>query len=213
MTASGITVVIPTIPLRRRRLSHALASVGLQYVLPDDVVVQDDVDGDGAAVTRHRGLMRVRTPWVAFLDDDDWFYPQHLQTLLTAATEHGGADYVWSWYDLVYPGDGVHNENDPLGHYGKQWDDAHPTQTTITTLVRTELAQQVGFLWPPETAEIDGQRQGEDFQFTMGCRAAGARMLHVAARTWAWAHWGYNLSGRSWTSEAMLPIAQKGAEL
>lgn len=205
---NGIGLVIPTIWPRRTRLARALASVGSQTLLPVDVIVQDDAVGVGAAITRDAGLRRVRTPWVAFLDDDDWLYPDHLETLLTAALSDG-ADYVWSWYDLRYPGLAEpQNQNDPLPHFGKQWDPDNQTQTTIVTLVRTEIAQAVGFLHGDATDQtVHGQRVGEDFLFTVGCAAAGARMLHVPRRTWSWLHHEANLSGRPWRSAEMFPIA------
>src|SRR3546814_18596793 len=43
----------------------------------------------------NRALEAVRTPWVAFLDDDDQFLPHHLQRLSQALTE--------TQADVVYP--------------------------------------------------------------------------------------------------------------
>src|SRR3546814_2047662 len=59
------------------------------------VIVQADNDKEGSAVTRNRALEAVRTPWVAFLDDDDQFLPHHLQRLSQALTE--------TQADVVYP--------------------------------------------------------------------------------------------------------------
>src|SRR3546814_17041614 len=59
------------------------------------VIVQADNDKEGSAVTRNRALEAVRTPWVAFLDDDDQFLPHHLQRLSQALTE--------THADVVYP--------------------------------------------------------------------------------------------------------------
>jgi hypothetical protein len=67
-------------------------------------------------------------------------------------------------------------------------------QTTVTTLVRTELAQDVGFLWPADS-EIDGQRAGEDWEFTRGCMAYGAKISHLVEHTWLWHHDSGNTSG------------------
>src|SRR3546814_3019847 len=71
--------------------------------------------------------------------DLDEMDPGHLEKCLETA-EATGADYVYPWYRI---GRGGH---DPLGKFcGKPWDNNQPHETTITTLVRTELAQSVGF--------------------------------------------------------------------
>jgi hypothetical protein len=85
---------------------------------------------------------------------------------------------------------------DPLGNFGRVFDHAAPHQTTVTTLVRTELAQSVGFReFPEDGSLIEGQRRGEDHRFLVGCVDAGAKVLHVPQRTWIWNHWGGNTSG------------------
>jgi glycosyltransferase involved in cell wall biosynthesis len=81
-----ITVVIPSIPSRAKMLDRALASVKAQTLRPERVVVEFDDDRLGAAATRQRGLEKVTTPWVAFLDDDDEFLPGHLYALFWTAS-------------------------------------------------------------------------------------------------------------------------------
>src|SRR3546814_2126901 len=82
-----ITVVIPTIPQRKVMLSRAMRSVMAQTLPARAVIVQADNDKEGSAVTRNRALEAVRTPWVAFLDDDDQFlrseeHTSELQSLM-----------------------------------------------------------------------------------------------------------------------------------
>lgn len=185
-----ITVVIPTHPARLRNgmTKRAVGSVFGQTQPATAIIVENDIFKKGAPFTRNEGLKKVTTDWVAFLDSDDQLKSYHLNALAIGA-EESGADYVFSWYDPIGFG------RDPLGHFGKQWDSENPTQTTITTLVRTELAQSVGFYTPPADATINGERYGEDFQFTMGCHAAGGKIHHVAMRTWLWNCHGMNTSG------------------
>ncbi len=185
-----ITVCIPTHPARIKNgmTKRAVGSVFGQSHPASALIVENDTEKRGAPFTRHAALMKVTTPWVAFLDSDDQFLTNHLAVLAKGALE-ADSDYVFSWFQPV--GFGA----DPLGHFGKTWDPDNPTQTTITTLVRTELAQSVGFYTPPEGAEIDGERYGEDFQFTIGCRDAGAKIVHIPARTWIWNYHGMNTSG------------------
>jgi hypothetical protein len=196
-----ITVCIPTIPPRRDMLLRATLSVSLQTRPAAALSIAQDITHAGAGVTRQRALDAARTEWVAFLDDDDAMMSHHLDTLLTAALDHD-ADYVYSYYMVrdVFSND--RPDIDPLGHLGRPFDTADPHQTTVTTLVRRDLAQQARFT-PPEAAEIDGQTYGEDFQFTINCCRLGAKVVHVPQRTWWWYHHGMgapsvlgNTSGR-----------------
>lgn len=133
--------------------------------------------------------MLVETPWVAFLDSDDEMDPCHLERIYAAAQEQG-ADYVYPWFR-------VRGGGDPFPQFfGKPWDNAQPHQTTVTTLVRTELAQSVGFMYPDDGETFpDGNRAGEDWHFTLGCMARGAKIYHHPEVTWTWHHHGANSSG------------------
>lgn len=199
MIRGAITVVIPSIPPRRDKLRRAFESVLVQTHPPAAVIIEVDDDHTGAAATRHRGLEKVTTEWVAFLDDDDELDPHHLEVQLDAAVEHD-ADYVWSRFRLGYPNGRTMPGPQPLGPGTfEQWNDADPVQTTITTLVRTELALKAGGFAAyvdDEDRLIDGKRYGEDFAFTLACRAAGGVFRHAPEVTWTWHHWGGNTSGR-----------------
>lgn len=187
-THDVVTVVIPTIPPRGNLLREAVDSVKAQTCEPGLLIVTD-TEHQGAAYTRHRGLMQVKTPWVAFLDDDDLLMPQHIEHLLQHALEHE-ADYAYSWFETLPNG----HDPFPSTHFTEPWDSDHPRQTTVTTLVRTKMAQEVGYLPPGEDGTIDGQRAGEDWFFTLGCNTLG-KISHLVERTWYWRHWGGNTSG------------------
>lgn len=175
-------------------LGRAVASVMAQDLPAAALSIAADIERQGAAATRDRALRAVRTEWTAFLDDDDQMQPEHLRVLMEAA-EESGADYVFSYYTVANADGTLLPHVDPLQHFGRPFDSAHPHQTTITVLVRTELAQEVGFHTPPEGALIDGQKYGEDYAFTVACATAGAAFLHVPQRTWLWTHHGRNTSG------------------
>lgn len=184
----GITVCIPSIPPRAHMLSNALTSVTQQSRIPDAVSVAVDREREGAALTRTRAVRAASTRWVAMLDDDDRFLPDHLSTLEHAATE-SGADFVFSWFHVV-------GGSDPFPqHFGRVFDPQDPTHTTVTVLVRTELAQDIGYVAPEGGDGAGGS--GEDWNFVLGCIAAGAKFLHVPRRTWVWNHHGANTSGRN----------------
>lgn len=188
---TDITVVIPSIPPRVSLLERALASVKAQTLPAVEVVVEFDDARRGAAATRQRGLERVETPWVAFLDDDDEFMPHHLSSLRTAA-ELEGADFVFSWYEVVGGTDPRPRE------FGVPWDRSKPRQTTITTLVRTDLALAVGGFTDDEEDAVltspDRHYAGEDWRFTRRINEAGT-IYHLPQVTWRWYHHGSNTSG------------------
>jgi hypothetical protein len=204
----GITVVIPTIPPRAQKLQRAVESAyaagrnfrreaGVEGPFQLDVCIVLDEDREGAARTRQRGLDQVGTEWVAFLDDDDEFLPCHLTEMWRAA-QKTGADYLWSRFRIQFPNGQVHDGPQFLGEKAfSQWNDDDPCQTTVTTFVKTELACRAGGFVQVGTdgSQIDGQRRGEDYEFTLRCRMAGGQFWHVPIVTWVWWHHESNTSG------------------
>lgn len=178
----------------------------IQTYAPRAIHVYNDVEMRGAPYARQRALELNQCEWTAFLDSDDYFMPHHLEVLIEAQRATG-ATYVYSWYELVVMGkrrgdvqghDGVF----PRTHFTDPWDPENPRQTTITILVKTELAKHIGF-WAPDDAEKfpDGHRVGEDWHFTLECNRLG-KIHHVPERTWFWEHHGLNTSGRGGQGDA-----------
>ena len=201
MSLLDITVATPAHLARVNNgmLHRAIQSAWCQTAPPVAVALALDIRGEGAPKTRQRALEMVKTPWTAFLDSDDEFGPEHLEKLSRFALDTD-ADYVYSWFTIPQTPDW-----DPLNGFGKPFDPANPKQTTITVLVRTDLALQAGGFWqPPVDAEIDGQRYGEDYAFTCACNDLGARILHLPERTWFWSHHGGNTSGRPDQGDAVI---------
>ena len=180
----GVTVVTPVHEARRANgmLDRAARSVQAQTV-PVEHILAEDIHRKGAAITRAHGLHLVDTEWTAFLDSDDELDPDHIEHLLACAQDTG-ADYVYPWFRVV-------GGTDPFPmFFGKPFDPNCPNSTTITILVRTELAKQVGFARDPNVAV-----SGEDYAFTLGCIAAGAKIVHLPRRSWTWFHHNGNTSG------------------
>jgi glycosyltransferase involved in cell wall biosynthesis len=172
-------------------LTRALNSVAVQTLPAAAISVAMDLHREGAAKTRQRGLDAVQTPWVSFLDSDDFFKPFHLKDLMTHAQETG-ADFVFSWFDM---NGGI----DPFpGNFAPPFDPANPIETTVTTLVRTGLAKEVGF----QALDRGQINSGEDRFFTLGCIEAGAIISHLKKRTWYWSHHGLNTSGLAGRGDA-----------
>ena len=175
-----VGVVIPAIPPRSNLLQRAVGSVLQQTYPVSQLSISIDHWRNGAAWNRQAALDPIRTKWTAFLDDDDAFMPEHIGKLVAFADETG-ADYVFSWFEVVAG-------YDPFPqHFGKKYDVTNPHHTTITVLVRTELAQAVGF---------QDAAGGEDWDFTLKCIEFGAKIEHLPERTWWWYHNSGNTSGR-----------------
>lgn len=196
----SIGVIIPSIPSRRQLLLRALRSVGQQTLLAGDLSVAVDVDRQGAPITRQRAFDAISSgiDWIAPLDDDDEFLPIHLEALYAHAMETG-ADYVYSWFELVGP-KGSYGDYDPVfpeTHFTNPFDPTNPIETTITILIRRELLKEVGYqqLHRPQ-AYAEGASTGEDRNLTLRCIDAGAKISHLVQRTWRWYHHGQNTSGR-----------------
>jgi len=113
---AAVTVVLPTRD-RRSLLERSLGSVLDQTGVELDVLVVDDGSTDdtpawvasvddprvslvthlesrGVAAARNTGIERARTPWIAFLDDDDVWAPAKLEKQLAALHASPGARWA-----------------------------------------------------------------------------------------------------------------------
>lgn len=186
MSHPQITVVIPSIPPRQVLLRSALASVAVQTLAPAAISVAVDVDREGAPATRQRALEAARTEWVAMLDDDDAFKPQHLEKLHRHAMETG-ADYVYSWFEVIGGADPF-----PSTHYTEPFDPENPIETTVTVLVKRDLAMSIGYKSLDRGHDTN---TGEDYRMVLEAVKAGANIQHLVDRTWYWRHHSKNTSG------------------
>lgn len=190
-----ITVVIPHIPTRPAQLLRAIHSVNLQNHPADAISVVTDTEKRGAGRTRNRALAMARTMWVAFLDDDDLFYKNHLDVLIRHALETG-ADVVYSACAVVHDKLGLlppdHPGFEEWGRPGQPFDEDLLRQKSylpVTSLVRRTMAQQSSFE-PPAGSHYD------DWGFYLGLLDLGAMFSHVERVTWQWNHGDFNTSGQ-----------------
>ena len=180
-----VTRAIAAIPPRvNGLLLEAVNSIHAQTVmLAGGISVALDVNREGAARTRQRALDSVTTEWVAFLDDDDFWYPHHLETLLKLQRDTG-ADVLYSWFD----------GNNPFPmHRGRQWNPAEPHHITMNIMVRTRIAQAAGFLLPDGPLHQDWM--GEDWMFINKCAGHGAKFAGTGEVTWHYRLHGHHTSG------------------
>ena len=107
---STVSVVVPTIG--RTSLNSALDSIYAQSIQVHQIIVVNtsrteidvsshpalkiiSVPGANAASARNAGLGICKSDWIAFLDDDDTWYPKHLENLL-AFLNDGKLDAAYS---------------------------------------------------------------------------------------------------------------------
>ncbi|KQQ42954.1 glycosyltransferase family 2 protein [Nocardioides sp. Leaf307] len=103
-TSADVTVVMPAMN-RAHLIGRALDSIAAQTVRPSSVLVVDDASTDdtvrvarehgasvlelavngGSGPARNRGIEAATTEWIAFLDSDDTWLPDHLETVLAEA--------------------------------------------------------------------------------------------------------------------------------
>jgi glycosyltransferase involved in cell wall biosynthesis len=122
----SISVVIPTFN-RAGVVKRALESALRQSLRPAQIIVIDDGSTDdtrevlgrygdtieyvrqenaGASVARNRGIALARHPWIAFLDSDDYWLPDHLARTAGAIDATGGqARFYFNDMQLAPTGD------------------------------------------------------------------------------------------------------------
>ncbi len=181
----SITVLVAAHPARfgSGLLARALNSVYAQTYQPEVVVIVNDKGRNGAGWTRQQLLSHVQTEWIAFIDSDDEWLPEHLAKCLAVA-EATEAVYVYTWF----------HGPDPLGHFGLPFNPCTPHHTTMNVLVRTDIAQEVGF-----PASEGPPFSNEDWAFITGVAKLACerdlKMVHLAERTWQYHQHGQNSSG------------------
>ena len=145
----SITIVIPTVG--RTTLKKAKDSCG---TLP--VEVERDNLGTGAGPTRNRAIKRVKTDWVAFLDDDDQL--THLESLQGGISED--ADCVI--FRAQYP-DGTLLPKVPVVEWGN---------VPISFAVKTSVAKEFPFV-----KGSNEFRQNEDYLFVKTLEENGKKIV------------------------------------
>lgn len=187
-----ITVVIPTIPQRKGKLRKAISSVMAQTYPVCALSVAVDLDKEGSARTRNRALDNVSTEWVAFLDDDDQFLPNGVETLVRAQME--------SQADVVY---GLPRIVDAQGNIQPRFFEAggppvfdpdllyQKSYIPVVSLVRTWMAKSARFSFAQ-----DGTGAYDDWGFYQSLLDIQAKFYHVNQETFIWNIDGGNTSGK-----------------
>lgn len=190
---SGVTVVIAA-HRRREPLRRAIASVVAQTRSADAIVVCQDGDDpavaaiateagagrtqvlrlptgeSGPAAARNLGIEAATSAWVAFLDDDDEWHPEHLAGLIWP---RGSADLYCS--NAVTRSSGrlliPRRESGPVSQFAIAR--SNPVITS-TVIARTAALRAVGGFDPPHTGI-------EDLDLWLRLVAAGYRIWFDSA--------------------------------
>ncbi len=183
MTTIGVLISAHTPRVKNGMLSRCLNSVLAQERAPDAIVVAIDHDGLGAAATKQRALEMLDTEWVAVIDSDDEMLPHHLRIHEEAMVT--GADLIYSWFHGTDPF--------PSFFFTDPWDEENPRHTTTTIMSRRDMMLKVGYTADPNPQAIYAD---DDWRMTQGLIALGAKVHHIADRSWIWHNdHGQNTSG------------------
>lgn len=186
-----VAVIMPHIPTRPNALVKAVKSAATQTIKPRDIIIATDLEREGAATTRNRALACAKTTWVAFLDDDDLWLPNHLEVLLEGARV-SNADVVYAGCQVLDMNGKVMPRREEWGRFGLPFSAERLREKSylpVTSLVRTELAQRAWFEAPPGSLY-------DDWGFYLRLLDLGATFYHVPEITWLWFHHGKNTSGQ-----------------
>jgi glycosyltransferase involved in cell wall biosynthesis len=178
---------------------ETFASIARQSLQPDTIILVNDLERAGAGRTRQKLLRMVETEWLAWCDSDDLLYPQHLERLYNHA-QQTGAVFVNAWFNAPH---------DPLGHFGKPLDPCNMHHTTITFMVKTELAQEVGFRESLKDSPFSEEDWGHIAGMAALCCERGLKMEHLPDKTWWWRQQGQNTSGLFRPGQGDIPAEAK----
>jgi glycosyltransferase involved in cell wall biosynthesis len=181
LSTFDITIITPTIPKRSNLLVEAINSVGNQRVKAKNHLIGVDLQKMGPAKMRNLLVNNVDTEWVAFLDDDDIVYDNHIEEY---AKVHEQSDMIYTWCDSIG------RENfDPNSHFDPNRL-LQGNYIPVTAAVRTSVFRQVGgFSLEDRYVQADPT---EDWNLWLKLLHANARFTCVPVKTWCYRFLGSN---------------------
>lgn len=163
---TDLTFVIPVGPYHTEIVGEALASVHAQTI-PCNAIVIEDTEGAGAGWARNRGLERVTTDYVAFLDADDVIDPVFAQVCLGILAQVA-QPHRYIYTDWRGAHQAVYKAPEPCD----AWRDG--TFHLITTVLPVDRVRLIG--------GFDEAMSGvEDTDFYVRLRLSGVCGIHVNA--------------------------------
>jgi glycosyltransferase involved in cell wall biosynthesis len=192
---ADVTVVIPTIPGRERHLARALGSVYWQTVQPEQILVGAQpinlLANVRARIARNRNalLTAVRTSWVAFLDDDNYWLPQHIEVCMGASTSTDVVIYTPTVPVDFDDGNGPVQFNfrdvNLLDNFINAQREANQVDTNC--MIRTSALRTISFFeenWIDHRCGRHGTCVSEDQCLMLSLAIGGANFKFVNTATW-----------------------------
>lgn len=183
-TMFDVTVITPT--TGRDTLTQCRESVAAQRVPCAHLVIPDD-SNDWGYTPRNRAIPNVHTPYVAMLDDDDWYAPDFAGVMLDALRETN-ADMVYCRSNLISKNDDVY-----VGSWFYPFN-AATLETSAYILCNTVLARRELFARFPYNRTAWGY--DADWHVYLDAARQGFKIVSVDAtlsncrvKDGAWRHW------------------------
>ena len=173
---TDLTVLTCTIPGRENYLDRCVDSVRRQTVGVSAHLISSD-DGSLGPLVKYNMLARaVETPWLAILDDDNYWLDDHVETI---APEFDNADVIYTW-DAGGTRPRIQlarfTQSELLEHF------AVTNSVDQSCAIRTEMSRQVGGFQEP----VDG-RTWMDQDLWYRIAKMGGRFLAIPKATWFYA--------------------------
>jgi hypothetical protein len=197
-----IAVITPSLPERGEMLGEAVESVRAQTLQPSVHAVGIDYARVGIGAMLNHLATGLQVEWLARLDDDDLFRPDHLELLASGVED---ADVVYAWCEVAPRARDGQAPPAPevLGRDGWTNHDFDPNRLrrrnyipATAALVRKSLWEELGG-WALGSWGIgESPREpefAEDWDFWLRALDAGAQFLCIPEVTWTYRYHGENL--------------------
>ena len=176
MKRFDVTFITPTIPDRSELLADAIRSVDNQEIKAQGHIIGVDFTKKGPAYIRNLLSQSVETEWIAFLDDDDILYSNHISTIVPFAEK---SDVIYTWCDSV----GRENFN-PNSHFDAERLLNFQNYIPVTAFVRTSAFRKVG--------GFDVESRLEDWELWKKLYLNNFQFTCVPVITWCYRFLGSN---------------------
>lgn len=112
----------------------------------------------GVSASRNLGILATQTPFIAFLDSDDWYFPDKITLSIAKLAEFPGIGLAYSDYDMLDTRTGIQRREFKAPFSSKQL--LNYCMVSTNSVMKREVFDKVGYF--PEEFHI-----GEDYYLYM----------------------------------------------